>query len=105
MDVYRYALYLEARLQEDVFSALVNNSKLPMSDAGIQAIRGIVLARLEEGVTIGALLNDPAPTCTVPRASEIPSADRANRLLSGVTFRAQLAQAVNFVAIEGELNA
>jgi hypothetical protein len=105
MDVYRYALYLEARLQEDIFAALVNNSKLPMSDAGIQAIRGIVLARLEEGITIGALLADPEPTCTVPRAADISSADRANRLLSDVTFRAQLAQAVNFVAIEGELNA
>ena len=105
MDVYRYALYLEARLQEDVYAALVNNSKLPMSDPGIQSIRGIVLARLEEGVTIGALLGSPEPTCTVPRASEISASDRANRLLSGVTFRAQLAQAVNFVAIEGELNA
>jgi hypothetical protein len=105
MDVYRYALYLEARLQEDVYAALVNNSKLPMSDPGIQAIRGIVLARLEEGVTIGALLGSPEPTCTVPRASDISASDRANRLLSGVTFRAQLAQAVNFVAIEGELNA
>jgi hypothetical protein len=41
MDVYRYALYLEARLQEDVYAALVNNSKLPMSDPGIQSIRGI----------------------------------------------------------------
>jgi len=105
MDVYRYALYLEARLQEDIFAALVNNSKLPMSDAGIQAIRGIVLARLEEGITIGALLASPEPTCDVPRAADIWSADRANRLLDGVTFRAQLAQAVNFVAIEGELNA
>ena len=105
MDVYRYALYLEARLQEDVFAALVNNSKLPMSDAGINAIRGIVLARLEEGVTIGALLGSPEPTCAAPRASDISSANRANRLLSDVTFRAQLAQAVNFVAIEGELNA
>jgi hypothetical protein len=105
LDIYRYALYLEARLGEDVFTALVNNEKIPMSDAGIQAIRGVILARLQEGVTIGALLDDPEPTVTVPRASEISAGDRLARLLDNVTFRAQLAQAINFVSIAGQLNA
>jgi hypothetical protein len=105
MDVQRYADYLEARLSEDTYAALVNNDKIPLTDAGINVLKGIWLARLNEGVTIGALLDDPEPTVEVPLASALSQEDRANRHLTGCKFRAQLAGAVHFLTLTGELAA
>jgi len=103
-DVIRGADWLKARIQEDVFAALVQNDKLPLTDAGINVIKGLILGRLSEGVSNGFLAPDPEPNVTVPRAVDIPVADKAARKLTGVTFRAYLAGAIHYTVIEGELN-
>lgn len=104
MDVMRGTDWLAARIQEDVYAALLQNDKIPFTDQGIQAIRGIILARCEEGVANGFLADTPEPTCTVPRASAVSAGDKASRTLNNVTFRATLAGAIHKVTIEGELN-
>ena len=103
-DVIRGADWLKARIQEDVFAALVQEDKLPLTDAGINVIKGLILGRLWEGVSNGFLAPDPEPNVTVPRAVDIPVADKAARKLTGVTFRAYLAGAIHYTVIEGELN-
>lgn len=104
MDVARGADWLEARIKEDVYTLLIQNDKLPFTDGGIQAVRGVILARLQDGVARDFIAADPEPTCTVPRASEVSAADKGNRTLNDVTFRATLAGAIHKIAIEGELN-
>jgi len=103
IDNIRYSDLLSARIQERVFGVLVANGKIAYTDAGLQAIRGEVLAQMDAGIAVGALASDPAPTCTVPLASTVSAADRANRLVDNITFRATLASAVNYVGISGEL--
>ncbi len=73
-------------------------------DKGIQAVRGEILAQLQQGVSRNFLAGDPEPTCTVPRAADVNQADKGSRTLNDVTFRATLAGAIHKVAIEGELN-
>ena len=104
MDVMRGTDWLAARIQEDVYALLIQNDKVPYTDAGIQAVRGVILGRLQEGVANSFLSGNPEPACTVPRAADVSAADKGSRTLNNVTFRATLAGAVHKVAIEGELN-
>jgi hypothetical protein len=96
--------WLAARIQERVYTLLLNNDKLPYTDAGIQAVRGEILAQLDQGIARDFIAADPKPTCTVPLASAVSAADKGTRTLNDVTFRATLAGAIHKVAIEGELN-
>jgi hypothetical protein len=83
---------------------LIQNDKVPYTDAGIQAVRSEIIAQMDAGIARDFLSPDPEPTCTVPRASEVSAADKGSRTLNNVTFRATLAGAVHKVNIEGELN-
>lgn len=104
MDIIRGTDWLAARIQERVYALLIQNDKLPFTDAGIQAVRSEILAQLQQGIARDFIAADPEPTCTVPRASEVSAADKGARTLNDVTFRAVLAGAIHKVAIEGELN-
>jgi hypothetical protein len=104
IDVMRGADWLAARIQERVYTLLLNNDKLPYTDAGIQAVRGEILAQLDQGIARDFIAADPKPTCTVPLAADVAPADKSSRTLNNVTFRAVLAGAIHKVAIEGELN-
>ena len=103
-DVIRGSDWLAARLQERIYGVLINNDKLPFTDAGIAVVQNEILSQLQIGVSNGFLSGNPEPTVTVPLASEVSAADKGNRFLTGVTFRATLAGAIHKVAIEGELN-
>lgn len=104
LDIMRGADWLAARIQERVYTLLINNDKLPYTDGGIQAVRSEVLAQLAQGITREFIAADPEPTCTVPRATAVSAADKGSRTLNSVKFRAVLSGAIHKVAIEGELN-
>lgn len=104
IDVMRGTDWLAARIQERVYTLLLNNDKLPYTDAGIQAVRAEILAQLDQGIARDFIAADPKPTCTVPLATAVSAADKSSRTLNDVTFRATLAGAIHKVAIEGELN-
>lgn len=104
LDVIRGADWLQARIQERVYTLLVNNDKLPFTDAGISAVKGEILAQLQAGIARDFIAADPEPTVDVPLASEVSAADKGNRQLNNVKFRAVLAGAIHKVAIEGELS-
>jgi len=103
IDNIRYTDFLAARIQERVYAVLLSNPKVPYTDSGIALVKNEVLAQLDQGVGVGALSGDPAPTCTVPRATDVSAANKQNRLLEDVSFRATLAGGVNYVAIDGHL--
>lgn len=98
VDVVRFRDWLKARIAESVFAKLAGAQKVPFTDSGIAVIQAAILARLKEGVDVGGLdPTDPKPTCTVPRATDVPTADRAARKLTGVKFTARLAGAIHAV--------
>lgn len=100
--------WLFSRLQTDVIAAFYNaansQGKIPYTDDGINVIKGIVLARLQSGVTNNFLAKTPAPTCTVPLVKDIDPSIRASRVLPNVKFAATLAGAINAVNITGTLS-
>jgi hypothetical protein len=101
LDQTRGIDWLEARLQEDVFQVLATTPKVPYTDAGVMLITAPIRARLANGVAVGLLADDPAPTVTAPLVADVNVTDRANRLLPDVTFSATLAGAIHSVQIAG----
>jgi len=103
IDIVHGADWLEARLSERLFYLLLNNDKIPYTDAGVSAIEAEVRAQLLEGVAAGYITDDF--TITVPKVRDISPNTRANRVLPAVKFVATLQGAVHSVTIQGRVQA
>jgi len=108
IDVIRGADWLQAKLQENLYSTLINAEKIPYTDAGGDIIENKMREVFDEGVANGFIAADADGigqyTITVPDVADISSADNLARLFSGVSFTATLAGAVNKIAISGNLS-
>lgn len=104
IDIMRGVDWLESRLQERIYSRLVNLPKLPYTNSGIAVIESEIRAQLRAAVNYGFLAADPAPTVTVPLVADIPSNDRLLRKVTGITFSGILAGAVHYVEIRGTVS-
>lgn len=104
IDIVRGRDWLKTRLAEDVFELLASLIKVPFTDAGIAMVEGAIRGVLQEGVTVGLLAASPAPAVFVPRAADVSSQNKANRILPDVTFTATLAGAIHKVEIEGTIS-
>jgi hypothetical protein len=101
IDVIRFRDWLKVRIQERIFARLAAQNKIPFTDAGIAVIQAEVLGQLDEGVSVGGLSNDPAPTCLVPKASAVSTANKQARTLPDVRFTGTLAGAIHELEIDG----
>jgi len=101
IDIVRGIDWLTSRIQEFVYSVLVNNPKVPYTDAGITAIEAQVKRALQLGISNNFIASDPAPIVTVPKAADVPTIDKTNRILKNVKFQATLAGAIHAVNITG----
>lgn len=90
--------WIEARVQEAVFGALVNQRKLAFDDGGIQAERGLVKSVMDEAGRKGILQGDSIDV-TAPKYKDVPSADRIARHLPDVKASALLQGAIHTTAI------
>lgn len=101
-DVIRGSLWLEARMEEDVFGLLKRKSdlgqKIPYTDSGIAMITSTMAKRLDEAVQRGFLANY---TISPPFVADIPTNDRANRTVPDIPFTATLAGAAHKITIRG----
>ena len=101
IDTIRGIDWLEARMKERLFSALINAPKIPYTDNGVAIIEAGVRAQLAEGIRVGFLAADPAPEVTVPKVADIDPAQKAARILPDVSFSATLAGAIHEIEIDG----
>ena len=107
IDVVRGLDWLEARIQEAVFGALVNAPKIPYTDGGAQVIasqvKGVLLAA-EGTPERPGLLEPGSSSVSVPLVADVPSGDRAARHLPNVEFVCRLAGAIHTVTVVGTVN-
>ena len=103
IDVVMGIDWLEANLQEEIYSALINTRKLPYDDGGFQVIAGIVQMVLERAAAMG-ILQLKSISVTVPKYADISQADKQARKLPGVTFRALLEGAILTTEIRGTVS-
>jgi len=101
IDVILGCDWIRARMQENIFSRLVNQPKIPYTDKGIASIEASIKKDLQTGIDVGFLADSPAPVVTVPAAADVDQADKAARLLKNITFSATLAGAIHTVQVTG----
>lgn len=104
IDVTHGVDWLQAQIQEGVFSLLVNSDKLPFTDGGVALVENVIRGCLTRAVSAQLLAEDPAPTVTVPRVADVPQPDRAARHLPDVRFEGVLAGAVHSLTINGTIS-
>ncbi len=98
---------LEAQMTANVFAVISAADKVAYTDAGIASIEGAVRATLDDFIASGFLtarpdLYDGQPyQVTVPKVADVSQANKANRLLTDITFTATLAGAIHAVTITG----
>lgn len=108
MDVTRFIDWDTARRQERLFSLLVNRKKIPYTDKGIALVVTEMEAQNSAGVSAGGInpgtgtVDDPSPTVTAPKASEVSANDRATRLLPDVNSYYRLAGAIHQLNVSVE---
>lgn len=95
--------WIEARLREEVFSAFVNNRKVPYDDTGIAMIEGLVKGVLQRAAKAGILQEDSI-VVTVPKYADIPQADKLARKLPDVKFTALYQGAIHRTTINGTIS-
>lgn len=101
IDVIRGVDWIHARMQEAIFSRLVNLAKIPYTNAGVGIIVNEMEGVLRRAVNQGILSGERAPTVTAPLVEDIAFNDRAARLLPDVTFLGFLAGAIHKTTING----
>lgn len=99
IDVTRGIDALEATMQVNVYSLLVNNDKVPYTNKGIATVENAVRQTLQEFEDNGFLA--PGWTVSVPDVLSVSQADKASRTLNNVVFTATLAGAIHKVNIQG----
>ncbi len=104
LDVIVFIDYLQARITEKIYAVLVNQPKVPFTDAGIALIQSEINSVLQDGVSLGGLTTSPPYTITVPKASDVSVADKGARTLNNVKFSATLAGAIHAVTVQGTVS-
>lgn len=114
IDVIRLRDQLVESIRVSVVLAMINaDGKIPYTDDGIQIIGNAIRAPLDLNVRRGGIApeeldeNDriiPSYTMSLPRSSQVPFNDKANRVLNDVKFTARLAGAIHVVNINGSLS-
>ena len=101
IDNIRGSDWLSARIQEGVYSNMVNLPKIPFTNQGIAVVENVIRSVLQEGVASGFLAANPAFTVSVPDAIDVSSANKLARTPPAVTFEATVAGAIHKVVIQG----
>ena len=97
IDVMLGVQWIITRMRERVWGTLLNSRKVSFDTAGIAKIESDIRSVLAEATDLGILAADFAPVITVPNALSLTSAQRNSRILTGVTFEARLAGAIQKV--------
>lgn len=104
IDVTHFIDWLQAQLKIQVFSAFVNNPKIPYTKAGINMVVGIMRSVLRAGVRAGGLADDGNLFVTAPDLADIDSVSKGGRLLPNVAFGGTLAGAIHSTTLVGTLS-
>ena len=101
IDVMHGCDWLEARIQNKIFTDLKKNKKVPFNAVGIEIIKGALGSALQEGVDVAELID--SYEITVPTKEEVPEDERGKRNLVGVEFSAPLSGAIHTSRIRGTI--
>lgn len=104
IDIQRAIDWLEATIGETIAARLLNEPKIPYTDAGAGIIEGEIAQVMDLGVrnnVLGPLLDDSGDfyRITTPKVVDQLAADRVARIFPGIVVTAQLAGAIHSLNI------
>jgi hypothetical protein len=88
--------WFKTRTEERIAQAILDNDKIPFTDAGITILLSQVLAQGQQAEDVN-FFTPGSFTATAPKNSAVSSSDRNTRNLSGIKFQGQVAGAIHFV--------
>ena len=100
IDELRLRDWLQATVEENVFSLLQSNLKMPYDDTGLSMIEGAIRAAYVQGARNGGLSLEDWSFTALP-IDEQDAADVASRTLRDVVFGGRFTGAVHSIYIEG----
>lgn len=116
IDVIRLRDQLVESIKVSVAGMMVratnSSGKVPYTDDGIQLVVNAIRDPLDLNVRRGGIAPEeldeygnviPSYTISAPRNSQVPTNDKANRILRDVKFTARLAGAIHVVEVRGSL--
>lgn len=110
IDIIRLIDLLAARMQEGIFAQLVRNDKIPFTNGGITVVESVVRSVLKANQKSGGVAPDDVDSdgnlvagfsTNFPKVSDVASADRAARSLTGGTWTARMSGAIQATTING----
>lgn len=102
LDITHGVSWMKARIGERIFALLASLEKLAFTDAGIALLESAVRAILTQAETMGIMA--AGWTVTVPKAADVSSTDRGNRLLPDLKFNGRLAGAIHKAEVDGTVS-
>ena len=90
-------------MQVNLATLLLTQPKVSFDDGGIAQIGATLQAVLNQAVANGIYTSNPKPVLTLPRASGFTSSQRQTRSLTGVSWVAQMAGAINGITVNANL--
>lgn len=99
IDVIQGMDWVTNEIETNVQRMFMNNGKIPFESDGLD----MVYAEIKNALAAAQARRIIAEgyTITVPKRAQVPVMDRANRVLKGVTFKAQVTGAVQSIDING----
>ncbi len=108
MDVQTTLDWTQSRVGEAIFAVLATTpTKVPLDNAGISTVSAAGLGVMKEGVTNAHFLGDNPdfPRATVPKSTDISTANRNARILPNVLYEAVIQGAIHKVIVQVKLEA
>lgn len=104
LDLVVFIDWLTAEIQTDVFTVLHGNDKIPFTDAGVDVLRSVVLADLNNAAAppINGLVAGTT-FFSAPPVANVSTTNRAARNLPTCTFGGKLSGAIQSVNFQGTL--
>lgn len=100
--------WIIARTEEEALGILLNNDRIPYTDAGMEQIASAARTVMRQGVRAGIVAQDlnpatgtyePAVVITVPSVFDVPESQRKARIAPTISVRFRYSGAVHFSTI------
>lgn len=103
IDIIRNIDFLQARIEEDLMSLLLEVDIIPYTNGGISIVDNRLKSSLNTYGVIQGILVDGTVETTVPKRSDTTQANRDDRILPDVKFQGELTGGINKVVVRGQV--
>lgn len=104
IDIVMGIAYLTTRMSEVVYGGLSVLEKVDYDGDGLSIVESLMVTALINYGVNNKFISQESIVITLPDLSTVPAADKANRILKNVKFKATLKGAIHIVEIDGSLS-